>query len=66
MKKIKFADNLKKLRIENNLSQTTLAEKLNVNFRTVSAWENSICEPSLEMLVKLSELFNESIDDLIF
>ena len=66
MKKIKFADNLKKLRIENNLSQTALAEKLNVNFRTVSAWENSICEPSLEMLVKLSDLFNESIDDLIF
>lgn len=66
MRKIKFAENLKKLRIENNLSQKVLAEKLNVNFRTVSAWEKSICEPSLEMLVKLSEIFNETIDDLIF
>ena len=66
MRKIKFAENLKKLRIENNLSQKVLAEKLNVNFRTVSAWEKSICEPSLEMLVKLSEIFNDTIDDLRF
>lgn len=66
MRKIKFADNLKKLRIENNLSQKGLADKLNVNFRTVSAWEKSVCEPSIEMLVKLSEIFSETIDDLIF
>lgn len=61
-----FAENLKRLRIENNLSQKALAEKLNVNFRTVSAWEKSVCEPSLEMLVKISELFNETIEDLLF
>ena len=66
MRTIKFAENLKKLRIENNLSQKDMAEKLNVNFRTVSAWEKSICEPSIEMLVKLSEFFDETIDDLIF
>lgn len=61
-----FTDNLKRLRIENNLSQKALAEKLNVNFRTVSAWEKSVCEPSIEMLVKLAEIFGESIDDLLF
>ena len=61
-----FADNLKRLRVENNLSQKALAEKLNVNFRTISAWEKSVCEPSLEMLVKLAEFFEESIEDLIF
>ena len=66
MKKIMFADNLKRLRVENNLSQKALAEKLNVNFRTISAWEKSVCEPSLEMLVKLAEFFEESIEDLIF
>ncbi|MBQ7352261.1 MAG: helix-turn-helix transcriptional regulator [Clostridia bacterium] len=66
MKKIILADNLKRLRIENNLSQKALAEKLNVNFRTISAWEKSICEPSIEMLVKISEIFNESIDDILF
>ena len=61
-----FADNLKRLRVENNLSQKALAEKLNVNFRTVSAWEKSVCEPSIEMLVKIADIFNESIDDLLF
>ena len=66
MKRIMFADNLRKLRIENNLSQKALAEKLNVNFRTISAWEKSVCEPSLEMLVKLAEFFGETIEDLLF
>ena len=66
MRTIKFAENLKRFRIENNLSQKTLAEKLNVNFRTISAWEKSVCEPSLEMLVKISELFDEPIEDLLF
>ena len=58
-----FAENLKRIRIENNLSQKALAEKLNVNFRTISAWEKSICEPSLEMLVKMSEIFDETIEE---
>lgn len=66
MKEIKFAENLKRLRLENNFSQKALAEKLNVNFRTVSAWEKSICEPSIDMLVKISELFDETLEDLIF
>ena len=66
MKEIKFAENLKRLRLENNFSQKALAEKLNVNFRTVSAWEKSICEPSIDMLVKICELFDETLEDLIF
>ena len=66
MKKIMFANNLKRLRLEKNLSQKALADKLNVNFRTVSAWEKSVCEPSIEMLVKISELFDETLEDLIF
>ncbi|MBE5757967.1 MAG: helix-turn-helix transcriptional regulator [Clostridiales bacterium] len=66
MREIKFADNLKRLRINSNLSQKTLAEKLNVNYRTISAWEKSICEPSIEMLVKISEIFNETLEDIIF
>ena len=66
VRKVKFAENLKRLRLENNFSQKALAEKLNVNFRTVSAWEKSICEPSLEILVKISEIFDETLEDLIF
>lgn len=39
MKEIKFKENLRNLRIAFGLSQAQLAEKLDVNQRTVSAWE---------------------------
>lgn len=61
-----FAENLKRIRIENNLSQKALTEALSVNFRTISAWENVICESSIEILVKISKYFNEAIEDVLF
>ena len=60
-----FSENLKILRTANNLKQKDLAEKLGVDQRTVSAWENNICEPDIKTLLKLKEIFNESIDDLL-
>ena len=66
MKKIKFKENLKNLRIALGLSQAQLAEKLNVNQRTVSAWEKGICEPSLTTLTQISEFFDESLDSLLY
>ncbi len=66
MKEIKFKENLKNLRIALGLSQAQLAEKLNVNQRTVSAWEKGICEPSLTTLTQISEFFDESLDSLLY
>ena len=66
MKEIKFKENLKNLRIAFGLSQAELAEKLNVNQRTVSAWEKGVCEPSFITLTQLSEFFDESIDALLY
>lgn len=66
MKEIKFKENLKNLRIALGLSQAQLAEKLNVNQRTVSAWEKGICEPSLITLTQISEFFDESLDSLLY
>lgn len=39
MDQIKIGSFLKKLRKEKNLTQESLAEKLNVSARTVSRWE---------------------------
>ncbi len=47
------------------MNQTALAKLLNVNQRTVSAWEHGICEPNYETLLKISEIFNESIEELL-
>lgn len=62
---IRFTENLKCLRKTAGLSQKQLAEKLDVDQRTVSAWENGICEPSLQVLVRLCEIFEETFDGLL-
>lgn len=65
MKEIRFAQNLKQLREMNRLTQKQLGALVNVDQRTVSAWENGICEPSYEILSKLCEIFNETFDDIL-
>ncbi|MBQ2882449.1 MAG: helix-turn-helix transcriptional regulator [Alphaproteobacteria bacterium] len=64
-KKINFANNLKNLRLSANVTQKQLAEKLSVDQRTISAWENGVCEPSFTMLAKLCEIFNETFNDIL-
>ena len=62
---IKFAENLKNLRKAKGLTQKQLADRLGVDQRTVSAWENGVCEPSFSILLSLCRLFNETFDDLL-
>lgn len=54
-----------KIRQDNNLSQTKFADRLNVTFQAVSKWENGRGIPDIEMLKKISEEFNVSIDEII-
>ncbi|MBE7078137.1 MAG: helix-turn-helix transcriptional regulator [Clostridiales bacterium] len=65
MKKIRFSENLKSLRTIAKLTQKDLAKMVDVDQRTISAWENGICEPSFTMLSKLCEIFKESFDDIL-
>lgn len=60
-----FTENLKNLRKSKGLSQTALAKLLGVDQRTVSAWENGVCEPSFELLARLCEIFDETFDGLL-
>lgn len=48
-----------------NLSQKQLADKLHVTQQSVSQWEKGLREPSIEMLKKLAEIFNCTIDELV-
>lgn len=61
----KIGKYIKELRIENNLSQGELANKLAVTKQAISKWENGRGIPDIEMLRKLSDIFNVNIDDLI-
>lgn len=62
---IKFAENLKSLRLSHGITQSQLAKTLNVDQRTVSAWENKICEPDYDTLAKICEIFNEDFNNIL-
>ena len=60
-----FAYNLRILRKEKNLSQPELAKALNVSNGMISFWENEKYEPTASNIIKVSEFFKISIDDLL-
>ena len=55
---------IKELRVNKGLTQTELGEKLGVNSKVISKWENGESLPSCELLPHIAELFNISIDTL--
>ena len=60
-----FADKLIYLRRQNRCSQESLAEKLNVSRQTISKWELGTSQPSMDMIVVLSDHFHVSTDYLL-
>lgn len=60
-----FAEKLKKERKDKGWSQEELAEKLFVSRQSVSKWENGQNYPSIEIIIKISDLFGVTIDELL-
>ena len=60
-----FAEKLKTLRIEKNLSQVDLAKMINLSKNTINAYEKKRAEASIETLVKLADIFECTIDYLV-
>lgn len=60
-----FQINLRRLRKINNISQEQLASDLGYSKQAVSNWEQSKNLPSVEVMKKLSNYFNVTIDELI-
>ena len=54
-----------KLRTEKNMSQGDLADALEVSRQSISKWETNASVPELDKLVRLSELFGVSLDELV-
>ena len=61
-----FKDDIKTLRRQSNLTQEALAQQLHVTRQTVSTWETGKNMPNLETLHALSQLFNISLEKLLF
>lgn len=60
-----FSDNLIKLRKGKSWSQEDLAEKLGISRQAVSKWEVGTSKPDIDNIIKISKLFEVSIDELV-
>jgi len=60
-----FGQMLKKLRVDNELSQKTLADKIGITQQSISAYENGTSDPSIDWLIKFAQFFNVTIDYLV-
>ena len=56
--------NIYELRTAKNLSQADLAEMLDVSRQSVSKWETDTAIPDLDKLIKMSEVFDVTLDEL--
>lgn len=59
-------DRIKQLRQEKNWSQAQLANKMGIHQKQVSAYERGRNIPSTEVLIKLADIFDVSLDYLAF
>lgn len=60
-----LSDKITHLRNQKNITQQQLANKFNVSRTTISSWENSRSIPDLEMIVKICDFFNVTLDYML-
>ncbi len=60
-----FSNKIKEIRICNNLTQSDLAHECCVSRSTIANWEAGRRKPDWESIVKISELFNVPIEELL-
>ena len=62
---MRFADTLKKLRMDKGLSQQALAEKMYVTNGTISRWESGRRLPDAAMITRLSGILDADVNLLL-
>ncbi len=60
-----FSIILKKLRLQDNLTQAELSEKLNISKSSISMYENGAREPDFETLELIADFFNVDMNYLL-
>ena len=61
----KFAERLKELREERNLTQYELSKKLNISTACINRWEKNLGVPNIDSIIILCQFFGCSSDYLI-
>lgn len=65
MNQDKIGNFIKSIRLENNLTQKELADKLGVTYQAVSKWENGKNVPDIGIMKQISEEYNVNIDEIL-
>lgn len=60
-----LAEKIFSLRTARSMSQDDLAEKLEVSRQSVSKWETGQSTPDLDKIIRLSDLFGVTVDELV-
>lgn len=66
MNQEKIGNFIKKLRIDNNMSQKALADKIPINREAISKWECGRTIPDSSTILRLCEIFNVSADEIMY
>ena len=62
---MEFGEKLKQSRIRAGLTQESVAQQIGVSRQSLSNWENNRTYPDLASVLKLSDLYGLSLDDLL-
>lgn len=62
---MKIPEQITLLRTRSGMSQGELAEKLDVSRQSVSKWETGASIPEIDKLVKISNIFGVTLDELV-
>ena len=65
MEKETFGQRLSRLRKQSELTQSDIADRLGVTPQAVSKWENDQASPDIDILIRLSDIFSISVDELL-
>ncbi len=61
-----LADRVRKLRQEKRWTQAELGEKISVHQKQISSYERGVNVPATDILIKMAEVFNVTLDYLAF
>ncbi len=61
-----YRNRLKLARVENNLTQAELAEKVGVTRQTIGLIENGKYNPSLNLCIAIAKTLNKTLNDLFW
>ena len=60
-----LANNIKHLRVQNNMSQSKLAKLMDKDYSTIGKWELGVRNPLMADVMKLADIFHVPFQDLV-